>query len=169
MSSTLGPRDVTTARTVNVASTLAIPLKFGTPTVFFYGENDSKGRTAAKNALANISSKLKKTTHAWTDAVEVKKTDLRGVDLLTKSLGVDRAIFGYLFGDTDRNGVIQAKHENWAEREFRKTEYRWRMPTVPIEAGANVPVPPNSALFLPAKTDLYPNDFVFDLFAKYIK
>ena len=160
MAATLGPRDQATPKTIQVASTLQIPLKDrGIPMVFIYGENDEKGKKVAAAALATLPAKSKKTLYSWTDKVEVKKTDLRGTDLLAKSLNVDKAIHGYLFGDAEREGVIANKYRDYTEREFKKTQYQWRVPGTP----------PGVGIGIPAKTLAYPNDFVFDTFVKYAK
>ncbi len=122
------------SRSVAVGSTLDIPLKQrATPMVFIYGEEDEKSRNVAKGAL-KFKTQKDKAKYAFTDAVVMPKTKLAGVELLQKSLGVDQAIYDYLFGNAKADGVIDSKGREWTERDFRKTQYVWRLPNTPPNA-----------------------------------
>lgn len=144
-------------RTVAVGGTLDIPLKQrATPMVFMYGDDDEKARKVAKGAISFKTAK-EKSKYAFTDAVGVPKTKLAGVELLQKSLSVDQAIHDYLFGNAKTDGVIDSKAREWTEREFRKTQYVWRLPgTPPISTG------------VPAKR-LDDKNFLFNTYLKYIR
>jgi pimeloyl-ACP methyl ester carboxylesterase len=123
------------SRPVSVGNTLSIPLKErAVPMVFMYGEEDAKAKAVANAALSFLpKGKAGKSKYPFTAAVPVK-TKLSGTELLQKSLNVDGAIHQYLFGGPDVEGVVDAKTREWQEREFRKTQYVWRVPGTPAGA-----------------------------------
>ena len=100
-----------------------------------------------------------KKKYELTDRVPIPGTDLKGVDLLQKSLGVDKAISRYLFGDKEKEaeGVVDSKGREWTEREFKKTQYMWRTPGLPTTAPGE-----NARL-------IGENNLVFSMYAKYVK
>lgn len=113
--------------TVSIANTLAAPLKDrAVPMVFMYGADDAKAKAVANAAIKFKTASLK-VKYSFTAAVPVK-TKLSGIGLLQPSLAVDDAIYQYLFGGKDAEGVVEAKTREWTEREFRKTQYVWRLP-----------------------------------------
>ena len=115
------------SRVVSIPNTLAVPLKDrAVPMVFMYGKEDTKAKAVAEASLSFRTAKLK-SKFPFTDKVPVD-TKLSGTDLLQKSLNVDGAIYQYLFGGPDVEGVVDAKSREWTEREFRKTQYVWRLP-----------------------------------------
>ncbi|MCS7045077.1 MAG: hypothetical protein NZO58_01845 [Gemmataceae bacterium] len=146
---------------VNVAATLDVAARQNAvPMVFLYGEDDKKGATVAAAATKFVTAK-DKDKFPWTAKVPIKGTDLRGAELLTKGLGVDRAIYNYLFGDPKGNnvGVVEAKSREWTEHEFKKTIYRWRQP------GSRPELP---AGLVPAHNINEPN-LVFSDYLRYLK
>ncbi len=139
-------------RTVSIGNTLSIPMvQHAMPTVFIYGEDDKKSANVA-NAALNLIKKDKK-KYPYTDRAPIKNTDLTGITLLQKSLGVDKVMAKYL------EDVIDAKGREWTEREFRKSTFAWRPMNVP--AGVNVGT-------INAKL-LNENNLLFDTYSRYIK
>ncbi|MCI0683112.1 MAG: alpha/beta hydrolase [Gemmataceae bacterium] len=145
------------SRPVAVANTLAIPLKLrAVPMVFMFGEEDAKSRAVAQAALSFKTARVK-SKYAFTDAVKVPRTKLAGMGLLQPSLNVDGAIYQYLFGGKDAEGVVEAKSREWTERDFRKTQYIWRIPGTPAGATGT-----------PAKL-LNDTNFIFNDYARYMR
>jgi len=146
------------SRTVSVGNTLSIPLKErGVPMVFMFGEEDTKAKAVANAALSFLpKGKTAKSKFPFTAGVPVK-TKLSGMELLQKSLNVDGAIHQYLFGGPDVEGVVDAKAREWQEREFRKTQYIWRLPGT--AAGATG---------VPAKM-LNDTNFLFNDYSRYVR
>jgi hypothetical protein len=146
------------ARSVSFGATLDVPLRVkAAPMVFIYGDEDAKAKAVATAAL-KFKGPKEKVKYPFTDKVEIAKAGtLRGMELLQKSLGVDRAIEAYLFGGDDSQGVVEAKGREWTDREFRKTQYIWRMPGSPI-----------TSLGTSAKA-IGDTNFVFDAYLKYAK
>ena len=144
-------------RGVSIGNTLSIPLKDrAVPMVFIYGEDDDSAKGVANGALKFLTGK-QKSKFPFTAAVPVAKTKLAGVGLLERSTGVEKAIADYLFGGDKADGVVDAKGREWQEREFRKTQYVWRLPGTPATATG-----------VPAKM-LNDTNFLFNDYVKYIR
>ena len=108
--------------TISVGKLLDIPMRQkAVPTVFLHSNEDTKGKALANNLIKNFKTPREKTKYPLTDRVEVKAGKLTGMELLQPSLQTDQAILDYL------NQVVDLKGREWAEREFRKTSYVWRM------------------------------------------
>jgi hypothetical protein len=147
----LSPTSQLGNRTVSFGSTLDLPLRVNAvPMVFMYGEEDKKGAAVAAGAL-KFKTSANKAKYTLTDKVPIPKTDLTGIALLQKSLGVDKAIAKYL------DDVIDAKGREWTEREFRKSTFSWRPMTIP-PGGPGI----NAKL-------LNENNLLFDTYSKYIR
>ncbi len=122
----LSPDPKIGSQNVTLTATLEVAAKGNaTPMVFMYGDADTRGQTIAKTMEA----KLKTAKHKFTAAVPVKgNTKLTGEKLLQAPLGTDKAIKDYL------DAVIEAKGQEWGERDFRKTNYAWRLGTQLVQA-----------------------------------
>jgi alpha-beta hydrolase superfamily lysophospholipase len=118
------------------------------PTVFLHSNEDTKGKTLANNLIKAFKSPREKNKYPFTDRVEVKAGKLTGMDLVQQSLQTDQAILEYL------NGVVDLKGREWAEREFRKTAYVWRMSPV---------APPLNA------HNANENNLIFDTYVKFAR
>ena len=146
------------SRTISYGATLDFPLRVkAAPMVFIYGDEDAKAKSVAAAAL-KFKGPKDKTKYPFTDKVEIAKAgNLKGMDLLQKTLGVDQAIKGYLFGGDDSQGVVEAKGREWTDREFRKTQYIWRLPGSPTTSlGVTAKLPGD-------------NNFMFETYMKYAK
>lgn len=144
------------SRLVSVPATLSIPLRErAVPMVFLYGKEDAKAKAVADAAVSFKTGKLKG-KFPFTDKVPVE-TKLSGMALLQPSLNVDGAIYQYLFGGPDVEGVVDAKGREWTEREFRKTQYSWRLMGQP--PGFN---PINAKM-------LNDTNFLFNDYTRYVK
>ena len=83
--------------------------------------------TLAKTTVKYFKGAKKDEKYRFTAAVPVEGADkLAGAGLLQKSLRTDEDILGYV------KNVVEAKSNEWGERDFRKTQYIWRMPGAPI-------------------------------------
>jgi hypothetical protein len=111
--------------------------EYATPMVFMYSDADKTGQTIAVNAakaLKGGKSKKDDKKYALTDAVPIKGGGkLTGIGLLQKSLQTEEAIAGYI------KEVADAKGKEWEERDFRKTQYVWRVPGVAAPQPAKLP------------------------------
>ena len=121
ISPTLGQRQI------SLAGTLDVPARQNaTAMVFIHGDEDTKGTTLAKALESAIKGKDKENKHKFTGKYPIKGgAKLAGQNLLQKSLGTDKLIDAYL------KAVVEEKGNEWTEREFRKTQYAYRLPGVP--------------------------------------
>jgi pimeloyl-ACP methyl ester carboxylesterase len=139
----LGTADVPLSATLNTAARVN-----GTPMVFMYGDQDSKGKELAQA----LESKLKvkdDPRHQYIASYEVKgNTKLVGINLVLPSLGTEKAIAEYL------EGVVDKKGGEWGKREFRTSQYAWR---------------PGASGFLPAKElNGDPNNLMFNTYIDFM-
>lgn len=113
-------------RLISPSTLLDLPGRQGaTPFVFMYSDNDVSGKATARAAEKNLKV-AKDDKYRFTTAFEIKgNAKLTGAELLQKSLGTDTAIVDYL------KQVVEAKSNEWAEKEFRKNQYIWRNPANP--------------------------------------
>jgi hypothetical protein len=117
------------ARSVDVKSLLMIPAKTkAVPMVFMYAENDKNGKDYAvmleKNLLGFVKDKgkqIKDEKYRLSSAVPIPKIKLVGSDLLQKQLKTSEEIVGYL------KDVVEAKGQEWVERQFLKTPHAWKL------------------------------------------
>lgn len=125
------------SRTISLPKLLETPAKENaTPMVFMYSEEDSTGKTVALACAKAIKgTKKDEKKYAFTAAVPIKGGGkLTGAGLLKKSLGTDEAIVQYI------KDVAEAKGNEWGEREFRKTQYVWRIPGIVQPIPARLPM-----------------------------
>ncbi len=141
--SKLGSRTLTPSRLYDLAAR-----EGATPMVFMYSDGDTAGKTIAKGCESKIKgSKKDDKKYPFTAAVEIKEgKTLKGMGLLQKSLGTNDAIVAYI------QEVVQAKGNEWGERDFRKSQFFW------ILSGAQ-PIPAKS------KTE---KNLIFDTYEKFI-
>lgn len=126
------------SRTVQLSKLMETPGKENaTPMVFMY----SDAADSSKNIATGVVSAFKKGTKkddkrfAFTAAVPIKGGGkLSGSGLLQKSLGTEEAIVQYL------KDVAESKGNEWAEREFRKTQYVWRISAAAAPIPAKLPM-----------------------------
>lgn len=122
----LGSRLLTPSRIYELAGK-----EGATPMVFMYSDGDAAGKTIAKGCETKIKgTKKDEKKYPFTAAVEIKGGNkLTGMNLLQKSLGTNEAIVEYT------QNVVQAKGNEWGERDFRKSQYYWIFPgAAPIQA-----------------------------------
>jgi hypothetical protein len=112
------------SRLLNLPSLLhkAAKLK-ATPMIFLYGEADKKSRDLCKFIEKSIVTP-KSTKFKLTKAVAVPKTNLKGAELLQKSLPTAREIADYL------DGIVQDKGNEWSEKDYRNSAFYWIRSTV---------------------------------------
>ena len=81
-------------------------------------------RTEVGKKLAIACNKYlqKENKNRFTTAFELKGSKLTGAALLQKSLGTEERIAEYL------SALVDAKANEWVERDFRKTPYYWKIP-----------------------------------------
>jgi hypothetical protein len=124
LSSQLGSYEIPLTKTLETAGRSG-----GTGMVFMYGDQDTRAKNVARALEKNLKSRDNK--GKFTAAVPVKgNTKLAGEKLLQKALGTDTAIGDYL------GAVVDAKGQEWSEREFRKTNYIWRVGGAAVQAKA---------------------------------
>lgn len=107
-------------RNVRIDTLINVPgVKGNTPMVFIFGDGDVIGKK-----LGIVCEKIlqKNGKNKFTAAFELPKTKLTGSALLQKSLGTDETITEYL------EKLVDAKANEWVERDYRKTAYYWRIP-----------------------------------------
>jgi len=119
------------SRTVNLANTLAFPCKQNAmPALFLTGDGDPKDKESLKDRdVARALEKAIKFTGKkedpkliYTKAFELKGAGkLKGVDLLLKSLETGEKLSGYL------KTVIGENSQEWAQREFLKSKFVWKL------------------------------------------
>jgi hypothetical protein len=120
----LSPTSKLGSRTIRFSSLLdKAGRENATPMVFMYSEDDASAKNIAKACETGFKGKKKDERYRFTAAVPIKGGGkLTGAGLLTKSLGTDEAIVNYI------KDVVEAKGKEWEERDFRKTQYVWRLP-----------------------------------------
>lgn len=134
------------SRTLSLAQTLDLPGRIGkTPMTFLYGDADANGKTVAKACEKAIKGTDPKGDYKYTAAVKIPDTKLAGSNLLQKSTGTTKSIMDYL------EDVVDYKGNAWAERDFRKSFYVWRMGSI-----------------VPAKSSPTEKLLVFDTYEKFI-
>ncbi|MBI3411688.1 MAG: hypothetical protein HY040_25440 [Planctomycetes bacterium] len=110
------------SRTVSLSQILDLPARIGkTPMTFLYGDADASGKTIAKGCEKAIKGADAKGDYKYTAAVKIPDSKLAGANLLQKSTGTTKSIMEYL------EDVVDFKGNAWAERDFRKSFYVWRM------------------------------------------
>ena len=102
-----------------------------TPMLFLYGEKDSAGKTAAKAYEGYVKVAKEKEKYAYTGAVGVPETNLKGAGLLTSGLSTKTDIAKYLLD------VAQDKNNEWYNRDYRKTAFIWLNPLAIIPVNTN--------------------------------
>lgn len=116
------------SRTVAPARLVALAGREGqTPMVFLHGDQDPTGAKLAKDcekAAINIKEKDK---YKYTAASPVPKGNkLTGVGLLQKGLGTEQSVISWA------DDVVLAKGREWGEREWRKTQFYWKLPPLTL-------------------------------------
>jgi len=110
------------------------------PMVFRYGAEDPAAKKIAHSLAAKLviykklpskGKKVPEDKYKYTGEWEVPKTKLGGADLLQDGLETVEKIVEWV------DAVVQAKNNEWAEQDFRKTAYVWATGT----AGLNPQVP----------------------------
>ena len=121
---------------VLISKLVEVPAKENaTPMVFMYGDGDTTGKTVAKIVEKTIKGAKNDKKYPYTAAVEVAGgAKLTGVSLLQKSLGTENAIVEYI------QNVVEAKGQEWGERDFRKSQYVWRIPGTSQPLPAKLPM-----------------------------
>ena len=110
-------------RTIQFASVLALPARvYATPMVFMFSDKDAAGKALANASVKYFKgAKSKDDKYSLTAAVPVDGGGkLAGAALLQKSLGTEDSIVGYV------KNVVDARGNEWEERDFRKTLYNWK-------------------------------------------
>lgn len=137
---------------VSLTKTLAVPVRQNAcATVFMYGEQD----TASKNLSEQLAKYLKVPGDEKYDLVTsyaLEKTKLKGISLIQKSLKTDEVVIEYL------NKVVDKKGNEWAKRDFRKTQYGW------LYGGPKAPAIPAKAV----SPEDDPNNLRFDDYRRFI-
>lgn len=117
LSPTLGDRKV------NLDNAVRVPgIKGNTHMLFMYGEDDTVGKNVARGCQAFLKKDDKNRPAA---AYPIKGSKLTGAGLLLKSLDTEKVIVAAV------GEMVDAKSNEWTEKEFKKTAYVWRIPTVP--------------------------------------
>jgi pimeloyl-ACP methyl ester carboxylesterase len=129
------------SRTINLPALLDVAGRENAmPMAFMYSEDDSAAKAIAKACESKFKGKKKDDKYRLTMTVPEKGGGkLTGAGLLQKSLDTEADIVTYI------KGVAEAKGNEWSERDFRKTQYVWRIPGV---AGAAPSKLPNEKLLL---------------------
>jgi pimeloyl-ACP methyl ester carboxylesterase len=114
------------SRTVSLPSVLDLAgRENATPMVFLYSEDDAASKNVAKACESKFKGKKKDEKYRLTLALPIQGGGkLNGAALLQKSLSTEQNIVDYV------KEVAEAKGNEWSEREFRKTQYVWRVPGV---------------------------------------
>ena len=109
-------------RKIRLDTLLDMPVKrFATPMVFMFSEGDPAGKAVGRTCEKALKVQGSK-KHRFVTAVELKDNKLTGSNLLQPSLGTEKAIVEYL------EEVIDARGNEWFERDFRKSEIFWHFP-----------------------------------------
>jgi hypothetical protein len=113
-------------RTVSLPTVLDIAgRENATPMVFMYSEDDASAKNVAKACETRFKGKKKDEKYRLTLALPIQGGGkLSGAALLQKSLTTEQNIVDYI------KEAAEAKGNEWSEREFRKTQYVWRVPAV---------------------------------------
>jgi len=111
------------SRTVYLTKLLAVAGKENaTPMVFMCSDEDTFSKSIAVACEKALKGGKKDEKYRFTAAVPIKGGGkLKGAGLLQKSLGTDDAIVEYI------KGVVEAKSNEWSEREFRRNQYVWKL------------------------------------------
>jgi pimeloyl-ACP methyl ester carboxylesterase len=115
ISSKLGDSMVKVDRTLDAAARVN-----ATPSVFIYGDKDTAGKdlaTAAAKHLKPQSKDLEKFVVPY----KIEGGKLKGIELLQKGLPTEKLIVEFL------GEVVDAKRREWTKRDFKTSEYRWRV------------------------------------------
>ena len=113
-------------RKVNVNSLVRVPgIKGNTHMLFMYGDDDTIGKEVARSCQTFLKKDNKSRPAA---AYPLKGSKLTGAGLLQKSLDTEKVIVAAV------SEMVDAKSNEWTEKEFKKTEYFWRIP-----AGVGLP------------------------------
>ena len=117
-------------RSFSFKALIDVPPRIGkTPMAFFYGDGDETGKTLAKACEKAIKGAKKgDDPYKYTGAMELPAGKLTGSALLQKSSKTDLKIVEWL------EKVVEAKGNEWSKRDFRKTQYMWRIGAVQIPA-----------------------------------
>ncbi|MBI3411680.1 MAG: alpha/beta fold hydrolase [Planctomycetes bacterium] len=118
------------SRLVSFRDLIDVPARIGkTPMAFLYGDGDETGKTLAKACEKAIKGNKKgDDPYKYTGAVELPAGKLTGAALLQKSSKADQKIVEWL------EKVAEAKGNEWSKRDFRKTQYMWRIGAIQIPA-----------------------------------
>jgi hypothetical protein len=115
------------SRTVNLTKVLDTSGRVNaTAMVFMYSDEDAASKTIALACVKSLKGTNKKDEKKvpFTAAAAVKGGKLKGVGLLQKSLGTEEEIVKYI------GNVFESKGKEWEERDFKRTQYVWRLPGV---------------------------------------
>jgi hypothetical protein len=136
-------------RNVRIDKLIHVPgVKGNTAMVFMYGEEDAPGK---KLAIVCEKYLKKEEKNRFTTAFELKGSKLTGSALLQKSLGTEERIAEYLAE------LVDAKSNEWVEREFRKSQYFWKIPGGPNNPEAIILMKPVGE-----------NNLAFDTYDKFV-
>ncbi len=109
------------SNTVSLTRTLDVPVKMnGCSTVFMYGDKDDAGKTVCEALFSKLTVK-DNPKFKFVVTYPVKNTKLTGIALTRKTLGTDTAISDYL------DSVVEKKANEWTKRDFKTSQYSWRM------------------------------------------
>lgn len=116
------------SKSMKVDSLLLLPAKTkAVPVLLMHSDGDKTGKEYArmleKNLVGFVKEKgklAKDDKYRFTGAVELERSKLTGSDLLQKGLPTAKQIGEYL------KDVVEAKQQEWVERQFLKTPYAWK-------------------------------------------
>jgi hypothetical protein len=138
----LSPSSKLGVGTVKLGDVLSVPVRTnGCATVFMHSDKDSTGKTLC-DALAKKLKVKDDPKHNFIAAYEVSGTNLKGINLIQKSLKTEQALTEYL---TD---VTEKRSNEWVKRDFRTTQFMWRIGGTLVPAKLILPTyDPNNLKF----------------------
>jgi len=142
----LSPSSKLGTHEVRLSTVLDVAVKQNaTPTVFIYGEQDTKGKDLATALEKRLKDKDNK--YYYVRSYGVPGVKFAGSSLLLGTIKpkTSDAITGYL------DEVIEKKSNEWAKRDFRTSQYIWQ----------------DSAGITQAKLPTEPNNLVYENYAKF--
>ncbi len=119
--SKLGTRTISLSKVLDASGRVN-----ATPMVFMFSDEDAAGKAVAQACVKSFKGTNKKDEKRYplTGLGAVKGGTLKGIGLLQKSLGTEDEIVKYV------GTVFEAKGKEWEERDFKRTQYVWRLPGV---------------------------------------
>jgi hypothetical protein len=107
--------------TVSLAKTLQMPVAMNAcPTVFMYGDANETDKTRAHSLIKTLKPRSDDKKFEFVVPYGIAKTNLRGISLAQKSLGLEKIIRDYL------EAVVDKKGGEWGKCDFRTSAYMWR-------------------------------------------